>query len=184
MHILWTYWNNLPEVWNNLLFKEWLYFVHKKESLSLFLWDESYGLNFLLRKALGMQSDDPESDITNLSHYINKKNQQTDIEILSKIFNMEFLTLDDTITYLSPIRYFRNLKVVDFHCSNESQITDFLDLQRDSEVIVLDYADYQIVDFDNSSNIRQFQNIRYIKGYGIPQEMGNILKNLSNYNIS
>ena len=72
---------------------------------------------------------------------------------------------------------------MDFHCTNESCITDFLALENHSLVYVLDYADYQIVDFDRNSNIREFNNIKYIKGYGWPKEMNEVYKYLSHYKI-
>ena len=98
---------------------------------------------------------------------------------LCEIFSMQFLTLSPEITYLSPLKYFQDVKIVDFHCQNESKITDFEVLRRNNVVYVLDYADYQIVDFDKYSNIRDIENIRYIKGYGFPADVNSVFHELN-----
>lgn len=183
MHIIWNYWNNLPIYWKELLFKEWLYFIHKKESLKTFLWDDSYGLDFLLCKSLNIESENPNLDLIELEKYIKDAMNRIDTSILLEIFDMEFVALDREITYISPLRYFRNLKIVDFHCTNESQITDFYALKRETNIYVLDYADYQIIDFDRYSNIGQIKNIKYIKEYGWPNELDKILNCLINFKL-
>lgn len=183
MNILWTYWNSLNNAWKCVLFKEWFFFVKEKQSLNIFLCDDSYGLDFLICHFLGMESNNPEEDLNRLSNYIKESISQIDEEVLIEIFDMEFLALDETISFLTPLQWFRNIKVLDFHGTNNSKITDFNDLKRDSTIYILDYADYQLVNFDEFSNIKQIPNLVYIKEYGWPNELDNILKLLTNYNL-
>lgn len=48
---------------------------------------------------------------------------------------------------------------------------------------MLDYADYETINFDLRSNITSIPNIKYIKGYGIPLELSTIVCDLKGYNI-
>ena len=130
-----------------------------------------------------METSKPEDDVQNLNSIIKDELVSLQESTINDIFDMEFLALDSSITYLSPLKDFKKLKVLDFHCTNESCITDFLALENHSLVYVLDYADYQIVDFDRNSNIRDFNNLKYIKGYGWPKEMNDVYKYLSHYKI-
>lgn len=183
MHVIRSYWNSLNHNWKRILYKQWLYFVYKKQSLSVFLWDDSYGLDFLLCNLIGIESDNPEDDLISLNAYIDSRINEPDEKILSEIFDMEFITLDTSITFLSPLQNFRNLKIIDFHCTNESKITDFSILRREETIYILDYTDYYLIDFDRYSNIRDIKNLVYIKDYGWPKELNNILNCLSNYKI-
>lgn len=183
MNIIWTYWNILNDAWKCILFKEWLYFVKEKQSLKIFLWDDSYGLDFLLCHFLCLESNTPKDDLKMLFNYIIESINQIDDRILIEIFDMEFLALDESISVLTPLQWFRNIKILDFHCTNNSMITDFYVFKRDSTIYILDYTDYQLLDFDKYSNIRQILNLVYIKEYGWPNELNNILKLLTNYNL-
>lgn len=69
MNILWAYWNSLNDAWKCILFKEWLFFVKEKQSLNNFLWDDPYGLDFLMCHFLGMESNNPKDDLNRLSNY-------------------------------------------------------------------------------------------------------------------
>ena len=51
-------WEKLPSIWKKIILKEWLLFKKCKFPLSVFLGDDSYGLNFLLCKALGIEEVD------------------------------------------------------------------------------------------------------------------------------
>lgn len=161
MNILWAYWNSLNDAWKCILFKEWLFFVKEKQSLKNFLWDDPYGLDFLMCHFLGMESNNPKDDLNRLSNYIKKNINQIDDRVLVEIFDMEFLALDETISFLTPLQWFRNIKILDFHGTNKTKITDFNILKRDSTIYILDYADYQLIDFDKYSNIRQIPNLVY-----------------------
>ena len=66
---------------------------------------------------------------------------------------------------------------------NESRITDFSILSNRNKVYILDYADYKIIDFDKYSNIRDFDNVEYIKEYGFPSQMDQIYRELKTYKI-
>lgn len=181
--MMYNSWVNLNHHWQSLLYKEWLLFIKERFPLSTFLWDDSYGLDLLLCKALNLETSKPEDDVQNLNSIIKDELVSLQESTINDVFDMEFLALDSSITYLSPLKDFKKLKVLDFHCTNESCITDFLALENHSLVYVLDYADYQIVDFDRNSNIREFNNIKYIKGYGWPKEMNEVYKYLSHYKI-
>lgn len=174
-------WNKLPNVWQRLIYKEWMLFIQLKFPIRTFLWDDSYGIDFLLCKSLGIETSNPENDLTMLDKIISNDITKITPKVIEEIFSMHFLVITSEITYLSPIVFFTEVKVLDFHCENESMITDFFPLKRSTRVYVLDYADYQIIDFDKFSNIRDIDNITYVKGYGIPQEMGEVLS-LLNYN--
>ena len=177
-------WEKLPSIWKKIILKEWLLFKKCKFPLSVFLGDDSYGLNFLLCKALGIDSSEPEKDLKQLEDIISTGLKKIDENTIYGIFSMQFLYIPSEITYIAPLKYFPNIKVVDFHCSNESRITDFEILRRQSTIYVLDYADYQIVDFDKYSNIRGIDNVKYIKGYGFPNEINDIYSELNaNYII-
>lgn len=177
-------WNSLPYIWKVMVFKEWLLFIKNKFPLSAFLLDDSYGVDFLLIKALGMESDNPNADIEQLEITITNELKNVDENTLYEIFSMEFIVISSEITYIAPLKFFSNIKVIDFHGQNESRITDFEILRRDNTIYVLDYADYQIIDFDEYSNIRDVDNIRYIKGYGFPTEVNCIYPELNaNYRI-
>lgn len=177
-------WEKLPSIWKKIILKEWLLFKKCKFPLSVFLGDDSYGLNFLLCKALGIDSSEPEKDLKQLEDIISTGLKKIDENTIYEIFSMQFLYIPSEITYIAPLKYFPNIKVVDFHCSNESRITDFEILRRQSTIYVLDYADYQIVDFDKYSNIKGIDNVKYIKGYGFPNEINDIYSELNaNYII-
>ena len=172
-------WNSLPDIWKSVVYKEWLLFLKNKFPLSTFLWDESYGVDFLLCKVLNIESNNPNVDLEQLEHIISDGLMDMDETTLREIFSMQFLALSPQITYLSPLKFFPDIKVVDFHCQNESKITDFEILRRKDVVYVLDYADYQIVDFDEYSNIIDIENIRYIKGYGFPADVNCVYHELN-----
>ena len=59
----------------------------------------------------------------------------------------------------------------------------FIPLAKDRYIYVLDYADYETINFDLRSNITSIPNIKYIKGYGIPLELSTIVCDLKGYNI-
>ena len=141
--MMYNSWVNLNHHWQSLLYKEWLLFIKERFPLSTFLWDDSYGLDFLLCKALNLETSKPEDDVQNLNSIIKDELVSLQESTINDIFDMEFLALDSSITYLSPLKDFKKLKVLDFHCTNESCITDFLALENHSLVYVLDYADYQ-----------------------------------------
>lgn len=172
-------WDSLPYIWKVMVFKEWLLFIKNKFPLSTFLWDDSYGVDFLLCKALNIESDNPNTDLKQLELTISNGLKNVDENTLYEIFSMEFMVIFPEITYIAPLKFFPNIKVIDFHCQNESRITDFEILRRDNTIYVLDYADYQIIDFDEYSNIRDIENISYIKGYGFPMEVNNIYPELN-----
>ena len=176
-------WNNLPKIWRITAYKTWMLFFEHKFPLSTYLWDDSYGMDFLLCKVLNIESSDPEKDLSHLDSIIEEVMRNITTDILDNIFSMEFLSLHSEITYLSPLRYFPNIKVLDFHCMNESKITDFSILSNRNKVYILDYADYKIIDFDKYSNIRDFDNIEYIKEYGFPSQMDQIYRELKTYKI-
>ena len=172
-------WNNLPNIWKAMVYKEWLLFLKYKFPLSTFLWDDSNGVDFLLCKVLNIESNSPNTDLEQLELLISNGLMDLNENALCEIFSMQFLTLSPEITYLFSLKYFQDVKIVDFHCQNESKITDFEVLHRNNVVYVLDYADYQIVDFDKYSNIRDIENIRYIKGYGFPADVNCVFHELN-----
>ena len=177
-------WEKLPQCWKLSAYKNWLLFIKKQFPLSTFLWDDSYGLDFLICKELNIESNDPEKDLRRLDEIITKEIKDQDIATLDAIFSMQFMSFTKEINYLSPMIYFPNTRVLDFHCTNESMITDFSPLQKLENVFVLDYSDYIIIDFDKDSNIRDFNNIHYVKCNGMPEkEINCILKDLRDYKI-
>ena len=96
---------------------------------------------------------------------------------------MEFIHINSNIDNLSPLFLFNNIKIVDFHGENKSNVNDFIPLAKDRYIYVLDYADYETINFDLRSNITSIPNIKYIKGYGIPLELSTIVCDLKGYNI-
>lgn len=176
-------WNNLLKIWRTTAYKAWLLLVKHKFPLNTYLWDDSYGIDFLLCKVLNIESSDPEKDLGHLNSIIEEEMSNITTDTLDIIFSMQFLPLSSGITYLSPLRYFPNVKVRDFHCMNESKITDFSILANRNKVYILDYADYMIIDFDKYSNIREFDNVEYIKEYGFPSQIDQIYRELKTYKI-
>lgn len=177
-------WNLLPQIWKSIAFKTWLLFVEHNFPLRVYLWDDSYGIDFLLCKALEIETADPVQDLIHMNYIIEDRMKEITIDTLDSIFSMQFLPITSEITYLSPLQYFPNIKFLDFHSQNKSKVTDFMVLSNREEIYVLDYDDYMIIDFDKHSNIRDFDNIKYIKGYGwISKEMNKILSTLNLYNV-
>lgn len=170
--------NKLPEIWKITVYKEWLLFIKHQFPLSVFLWDDSYGIDFLLCRVLKLESNNPEGDLNRLNDKIQHDMKNVSLEIADEIFSMQFLVVPPEITYLSPLKFFPCLKVLDFHCQNQSMITDFDILKQKGEIFVLDYADYMIIDFEKFSNIKDYPNIKYIKQYGFPSNMGLIYSQL------
>lgn len=172
-------WSRLPKIWKTTVYKQWLLFVKNKFPLSIFLLDDSYGVDFLLCNVLNMESNNPDADIDQLEFMIAKGLNDIEDDTLYEIFSMEFLSIPTEIAYLSPLKFFQHIKVIDFHGQNESRITDFEILRKKSTIYVLDYSDYQIIDFDKYSNIRDIENIKYIKGYGFPFDANSIFSELN-----
>lgn len=172
-------WSCLPKIWKTTAYKQWLLFIKNKFPLSIFLWDDSYGEGFLLCKVLNLGSNNPAADVERLESIIAKGLNGIDEDTLSEIFSMEFLSIPPDVTYLSPLKFFPNIKVIDFHCQNESKITDFEILRKKNTIYVLDYADDLIIDFDKYSNIRDIENIKYIKSYGFPFDIDSVYPQLS-----
>ena len=100
-------WVNLNHHWQSLLYKEWLLFIKERFPLSTFLWDDSYGLDFLLCKALNLETSKPEDDVQNLNSIIKDELVSLQESTINDIFDMEFLALDSSITYLSPLKDFK-----------------------------------------------------------------------------
>ena len=92
-------WVNLNHHWQSLLYKEWLLFIKERFPLSTFLWDDSYGLDFLLCKALNLETSKPEDDVQNLNSIIKDELVSLQESTINDIFDMEFLALDSSITY-------------------------------------------------------------------------------------
>ena len=172
-------WSRLSKIWKVVVYKQWLLFIKKQFPLSAFLRDDSYGVDFLLCKVLNMESSNPNADLEQLEVLIDNSLKDIDDNTLYEIFSMEFLAITPEITYLSPLNNFFNLKIIDFHCQNESRKIDFEILRKNNIVYVLDYADYKIIDFDRYSNIRKINNVIYIKGYGFPFEVHSVYRKLS-----
>lgn len=176
-------WNKLPENWKSLVYKEWLLFIKQRFSLTTFLRDDSYGLDFILCKSLGIESSNPEYDLKHLEEMICDSIENPSVLILDEIFSMQYLSISSDITFLSPLIYFPQVRVLDFSGQNESRITDFSILGNRSRVYVLDCSDYQTIDFDVYSNIKLFDNITYINAHGMPKEIEDIYPLLTLYNI-
>ena len=151
-------WNNLSKIWRITAYKTWMLFFEHKFPLSTYLWDDSYGMDFLLCKVLNIESSDPDKDLSHLDSIIEEEMSNMTTDILDNIFSMEFLSL-------------------------HSGITDFSILSNRNKVYILDYADYKIIDFDKYSNIRDFDNVEYIKEYGFPSQMDQIYRELKTYKI-
>lgn len=177
-------WNKLPVIWKFLAYKNWLLFIDQQFSLQIFLWDDSYGLDFILCKELNIQSGNIEDDLKYLENIVIEGIKNPSCRILDEIFSMQFLSISSDITFLSPLKNFPNIRVLDFHGQNESKINDFEILHKSDPVYVLDYSDYIMIDFDKYSNIRHIDNINYIKGFGFPCEINLIISGLNKkYNI-
>ena len=175
-------WTKLPYIWQKLVYKEWMLFIQCRFPIRTFLWDDSYCVDFLLCKTLGIETSEHENDLIKLEELIADGLQKITPQILDEIFSMQFFVIPSEITFLSPLIYFTEVRVLDFHCQNESMITDFFPLKGSTNVYVLDYADYQIIDFDKFSNIRHFDNIIYVKEHGVPHELEAIYSLLKSYN--
>ena len=174
---------NLNNDWKQLVYKNWLLLKMLQYPLDVFLYDDSYGMDFLLCKALEWESNNPEEDLKKLERFVNLRLQHISEEIADSICQMEFIHINNNIDNLSPLSLFNNIKIVDFHGENKSNINDFIPLAKDRYIYVLDYADYETINFDLRSNITSISNIKYIKGYGIPLELSTIVCDLKGYNI-
>ena len=174
---------NLNNDWKQLVYKNWLLLKMLQYPLDLFLYDDSYGMDFLLCKALEWESNNPEEDLKKLERFVNSRLQHISEEIADSICQMEFIHINSNIDNLSPLSLFNNIKIVDFHGENKSNVNDFIPLAKDRYIYVLDYADYETINFDLRSNITSIPNIKYIKGYGIPLELSTIVCDLKGYNI-
>ena len=86
-------WNNLPKIWRITAYKTWMLFFEHKFPLSTYLWDDSYGMNFLLCKVLNIESSDPDKDLSHLDSIIEEEMSNITTDILDNIFSMEFLSL-------------------------------------------------------------------------------------------
>ena len=69
--MMYNSWVNLNHHWQSLLYKEWLLFIKERFPLSTFLWDDSYGLDFLLCKALNLETSKPEDEIIKIIQEVN-----------------------------------------------------------------------------------------------------------------
>lgn len=49
---------------------------------------------------------------------------------------MEFIHINSDIDNLSPLSLFNNIKIVDFHGENKSNINDFLPLAKDRYICI------------------------------------------------
>lgn len=172
-------WSRLPKIWKTTAYQQWLWFIKNKFPLSIFLLDNSYGMDFLVCNVLNMESNNPDAYIDQLESMIAKCLNDIDENTLFEIFSMEFFSIPTEMAYLSPLKNFPHIKVIDFHEQKESRITDFEILRKKSTIYVLDYSDYQIIDFDKYSNIRDIENIKYIKGYGFPFDANSIFSELN-----
>lgn len=176
-------WHELPSNLKEILYKDWLYFVKLKGSLNDYLWDEYGAFDYFIARQFGVSYTSIEDDIAFVNSIITLALSNLDEQIINELFSMEFLGLDGPISDLSPLKYMKNLKVIDFHCCNESNIIDFSPLKDFKSIFVLDYSDYQLVNFDQTSNITNFSNITYIKSYGVPKEMNHVFDLLKHYNL-
>ena len=94
-------WEKLPSIWKKIILKEWLLFKKCKFPLSVFLGDDSYGLNFLLCKALGIDSSEPEKDLKQLEDIISTGLKKIDENTIYEIFSMQFLYIPSEISTVS-----------------------------------------------------------------------------------
>lgn len=176
--MLYKIWNELPINWKHTAYKCWLLFVKNKFSVGTFLIDDSYGIDFLLCKALNIETSNPEQDLHHLNDIIECGIKEISISTLDEIFSMRFISISPDITFLSPLKFFLNILVLDFHAQNESKITDFSILENRGLIYVLDYSDYQIIDFEKYSNIRHYKNIYYLKGLKFSKTIVKIISKL------
>ena len=176
------WWEKLDSNWKELLVRNWLLFKKYNGSLTEFLWDAYGAYDYFLCRNMGLPYNDIEEDISISEMIIRNHLRAIDDNIIKQIIDMEFIAMDSSISYLSPLSHFNNIKILDFHCNNSSKITDFSPLEIFKEVYILDYSDYIIIDFDRDSNIRDFQNLHYIKELD-ESELDKILKILNGYKI-
>lgn len=179
-----SWWEELEPNWKELLVRNWVLFKKYKGSIKEYLWDEFGAYDYFLCRNMGLPYNDFDEDITISEMVIKNHLRAVDDFIIAQIIDMEFIAMDASISNLTPLSHFNNVKILDFHCNNTSDITDFSPLKKFEDVSIFDYADYQLVDFDKTSNIKQFPKIHYIKCYGMPEkEINSILKGLNDYNI-
>lgn len=182
MHQDW--WDNLNSSWKELLIRNWLLFIKYKGSLEEYLWDAYGAYDYFLCRSMGLPFNDINEDLTISEMIIKNHLRAVDDNVIEQILNMEFVAMEGSVSSLLPLSYFHNVQILDFHCNNSSQITDFSPLKKFGRVSVLDYSDYTIIDFDKVSNIKDFPNINYIKCIGMPEDDINcILKDLKGYKI-
>lgn len=173
---------NLSNDWKQLVYKNWLLLKILQYPLDVFLYNDSYGMDFLLCKELEWESNNPEEDLKKLERFVNSRLQHISEDIVDSMFQMEFIHINSDIDNLSPLSLFNKIKIVDFHCENDSNVNNFIPLAKDCDIYVLDYADYRTINFDLRSNITSIPNIKYIKGY-VPLELSTIVCDLKGYNI-
>lgn len=178
------WWNSLNSNWKELLIRNWLLFVKYNGSLSEYLWDAYGAYDYFLCRSMGLPFNDIDEDTSLSKMIITNHMRAIDEMIIEEMLNMEYIAMDASIETLSPLAKFYNIKVLDFHCNNSSEIKDFSPLLKFNDVYVLDYSDYQLINFEESSNIVGFPNIHYVKCIGWPEaEMKIVLKILNKYNV-
>ena len=84
---------NLNNDWKQLVYKNWLLLKMLQYPLDVFLYDDSYGMDFLLCKALEWESNNPEEDLKKLERFVNSRLQHISEEIADSICQMELKLL-------------------------------------------------------------------------------------------
>lgn len=169
-------WNNISDDVKKLLFKNWLLFDFFQFPISNYLGDDSYGLNEILKCKLELRIKNFNTKNSYYEEFIKFCVAKVSDKIVTKISKMEFVAMEAEIDNLIDFNFLVNLKVLDFHELQSSLVTDFSVIKNN--IYVLDYSDYQIIDFSKKSNIDNEENIIYIKGYGWQSELDDILAHL------
>ena len=97
-------WVNLNHHWQSLLYKEWLLFIKERFPLSTFLWDDSYGLDFLLCKALNLETSKPEDDVQNLNSIIKDELVSLQESTINDIFDIDNVALEGLHGYQKEVK--------------------------------------------------------------------------------
>ena len=178
------WWEKLDSNWKELLVRNWLLFKKYNGSLTEYLWDAYGAYDYFLCRSMSFPFNDIDEDSSISEMIIKNHLRAVDENTIKQILDMEFIAMDQSVSYISPLSYFNNIKAIDFHCNNSSKITDFSPLARFKRIYILDYSDYLTIDFDKFSNIRDFSNIQYIQCNGMPKkELEYILNDLNGYRI-
>lgn len=112
-------WDNLSYGWKKQIFLNYVLSQNTLQWRKIAFLDDSYGLEFILCKILGFESENPENDLLKINNWVQEKLSELNEIKISELFKITEIAVQG-LGSLEPLEYFPNLHLVYLdHCETK-----------------------------------------------------------------